>query len=801
MVKITGSSSKPLFSVNEDFKTIFLSTLDEILEEGDQHPLESFLSRIFNKLNCECTAVVWSNPKTRLWDIGFAIHSKRGKKQLAQCVDLDGSFQEIVSHLDSSPQTHRSIFYDAANAKGRRDFVLVKIPRPYVATAGLKSIYVLVVDPASLTSPISDLTQHRFETFCLSAIVSTWIRKIYNPPNEIVPLYNMAPTDVLPVEDRSRAMKRYIECFAPFLDIREIVGIRLSIGKEYTDVADAMDKAVEDLKQPMYSDQKDIAAELLYWCKWRGEVQQAPPVANRNDLLQHFKRLRSLALASSLPSNGLDPKWPLAYFLSEVLRQDVFCDRYVLPYAGNDQELVHAMSCLAHVVHYLFARQPMQEETVRSIIWLVSEYAHGVLQLPERIDLTAHLLHAARGEPALHMVKNYYRDHFAHVLEVCFLGHFLLDLKLPNKKRLWQQVARHMGYNTNAHREILRLWYLAALIHDMGYGIDLLKGAHKLLKFFKNSPLIEAFSVDLERTVSALSGKVATEIGGYSAEDKPGEDHGVISAIHLVGLIKSIAKDDPKHVALKEYWPAVSAIALHNNRKHAVLFSKDPLGFLLILCDQIQEWNRPRLNWSVAPIQMLTWMAGQEISVEPRKGPFRSVTINVKRDRDSFRLASSARNSLLSFTLEYSHGTNHNAEVFNLWIDASCNFQRLDFAGLKINIDIHYVTPKYENPRTRACEWQFDRLKRAATETHMNFLHPWFPTQAKRKGVTNGAVEYSNSGLCTPPKEHLVLHLKNLTSETRITKDIDYFRQRLTQWKEYNEDRDFEGDYAPVIPE
>jgi len=50
-------------------------------------------------------------------------------------------------------------------------------------------------------------------------------------------------------------------------------------------------------------------------------------------------------------------------------------------------------------------------------------------------------------------------------------------------------------------------------------------------------------------------------------------------------------------------------------------------------------------------------------------------------------------------------------------------------------------------------------------------------------------------------KEHLVLHLRELSGKKLITKDIDAFGERLKRWKRYNEDRDFSGDYAPAIPD
>ena len=113
------------------------------------------------------------------------------------------------------------------------------------------------------------------------------------------------------------------------------------------------------------------------------------------------------------------------------------------------------------------------------MVWLLSEHAHHALGVPEQIDLRAHLLQAARGEPALHVLKAYYRDHFFHALEVCFLGHFLLELGLTPSRSLWQLIGQRLGLRGDRekkHRTVLRLWYVTSLLHDVGYGIDVLKG-------------------------------------------------------------------------------------------------------------------------------------------------------------------------------------------------------------------------------------------------------------------------------------------------------------------------------------
>lgn len=47
---------------------------------------------------------------------------------------------------------------------------------------------------------------------------------------------------------------------------------------------------------------------------------------------------------------------------------------------------------------------------------------------------------------------------------------------------------------------------------------------------------------------------------------------------------------------------------MHNSRKHTVSFASNPLAFLLILCDSLQEWHRPQLGFATSPGLLLSWM-------------------------------------------------------------------------------------------------------------------------------------------------------------------------------------------------
>ena len=106
------------------------------------------------------------------------------------------------------------------------------------------------------------------------------------------------------------------------------------------------------------------------------------------------------------------------------------------------------------------------------------------------------------------------------------------------------------------------------------------------------------FGTDLEQTKAALN-RFADDMAASGFID-----HGYYSALIILkwyGCAVQRAGDDPRRF----YWPVVdsaAAILLHNYYRNALQkppFSlppmraaDDPIAFLLILCDELQEWNR-----------------------------------------------------------------------------------------------------------------------------------------------------------------------------------------------------------------
>jgi hypothetical protein len=256
-----------------------------------------------------------------------------------------------------------------------------------------------------------------------------------------------------------------------------------------------------------------------------------------------------------------------------------------------------------------------------------------------------------------------------------------------------------------------------------------------------------------------------------------------------------------------EYGHAVRAIAEHNSRKHTVNFKESPLGFLLVLCDTLQEWNRVRFGPAVGPTELLARLvasAGGEAS----RDVVRSVNLhNVERSRTDGTLWSLQDGKPLVLRLEYMESIEQNFGTFNVWLDSTANLQRLRFEGLDdLDIAVEYVTPGYRGDQARERPYsQLYRLRDAARETHMAFLEHWFPP-------FNSLLEAPHRTRRLPIEHHfdpdadretLRLNIRELTEQNPrcMTGTMKQFRTSLRRWKEYSGAQDYQGDYgSPDTP-
>ena len=249
------------------------------------------------------------------------------------------------------------------------------------------------------------------------------------------------------------------------------------------------------------------------------------------------------------------------------------------------------------------------------------------------------------------------RDHLIHSVNVFVLG---LSIYAENKSyrdifsKARAKADPYDGALTSPTEEFLYRWGLAALLHDVGYPIEIIHNQfRKFVSFIgvaddkdKADPFLDYFnfaaldsigeiqykSVFTKKFTTALPAGISldplkpthliaynfhaalglpfekvrdTVTGFLHAMQKSGfVDHGYYSAIILLKWYGYLIQKSglPADILYHPVLDSASAIYLHNYYRNGLMkppFSlgalsaaKHPLGYLLILCDELQEWNR-----------------------------------------------------------------------------------------------------------------------------------------------------------------------------------------------------------------
>ncbi len=201
-----------------------------------------------------------------------------------------------------------------------------------------------------------------------------------------------------------------------------------------------------------------------------------------------------------------------------------------------------------------------------------------------------------------------YRDHYFHQFHVFLLGLYIID-KL----------------RTRFPDDIDRLWLITSSFHDMAYPLQLYDSWSQ--KLFDTSLGIPSVGVsDMKSSFvngSLLSslGYIVNELckshfdeelkGNWLQKEKPlvsffhdiitkRKHHCVLSSLFLLKQAQSCNSDLMDTL----FVPSSLAITLHHEvvwkslpaerRLQSLKFDNDPLAFLLMFCDSVQEWGRPK---------------------------------------------------------------------------------------------------------------------------------------------------------------------------------------------------------------
>ena len=220
-----------------------------------------------------------------------------------------------------------------------------------------------------------------------------------------------------------------------------------------------------------------------------------------------------------------------------------------------------------------------------------------------------------------------YRDHFIHQFQV-----FLSGLPIIDKYQMEIENAYSGIFDSKI--DIDFSWLLASTFHDIGYPVQQFdKWMNSFFSDFldvKEIPtsidlgkllLIRNFQDYLDKLTSLYSALYQLNGGTHWKYNSPHRidhelrrmfssklieerNHGIISALILLDRIENskIAQNDSNYIDTtfsSIVMPAALSIAMHDmgiflsKNIEKIEFRKDPITFLIIYCDTIQEWGRP----------------------------------------------------------------------------------------------------------------------------------------------------------------------------------------------------------------
>lgn len=218
----------------------------------------------------------------------------------------------------------------------------------------------------------------------------------------------------------------------------------------------------------------------------------------------------------------------------------------------------------------------------------------------------------------LFLTSKRYRGHEIHQFNVGSLGLFLLKIYVSNSETLEEYIRKLKGWESC--EDVEKCWLIAAFLHDHAIPIEYIFRVAPVISYYEKAfptycgaykyfckaldeayhnlisgSLFDAYEGILQgrSDLSMLEDIVLRELNSinfnYNIEKDQVLDHGILAAVNITTRLRS-KNDDfvDRNDIIKT---ATKAIALHNF-SYEIAFKKDPITFLLVLCDEIQEWER-----------------------------------------------------------------------------------------------------------------------------------------------------------------------------------------------------------------
>jgi len=439
--------------------------------------------------------------------------------------------------------------------------------------------------------------------------------------------------------------------------------------------------------------------------------------------------------------------------------------------------LFHCIKCSGNSAFRVFS-EASYEEIIRAHIYLLAEYAYIDLRIPRGFEINETLQKLWHNEAVLYILRYPYREHFLHSINVYHLGHLLMHLKINNKEFL-----SYLCPDNLEREKLLKNWLIASLFHDVAYIVHICGQIVKLLDDFK-SPALSNYREEIVKALNAAARNLEQELlTGWDYKNI--QDHGLLFVEELDHILthKIITEEGID----KEFEIATKAILKHDKYRNPIDPGEEPLSFLLLLTDHLQEWGRPRMNIVQLREYVYTGIIKSVPQVVTPWTPVEYIKINAALEKKEPLICKSSSKNL-HIEIFFSELRERLFEPVLNWLQTTFDFQKIkpfydnDF-DLKISI-VHPVPRQYpENVN------EFFLFQNFVHETpEMYFLYKWIEQLTSPKG-TNEPIEYKFNK--DEGKEIYSINLPYLCGKTIIPskiekdkdiEDVDIYG-KLLKWK------------------
>ncbi len=337
------------------------------------------------------------------------------------------------------------------------------------------------------------------------------------------------------------------------------------------------------------------------------------------------------------------------------------------------------------------------------LLSVLKEFGHRVVVIDRKLDFMSLYRKFFQIEPAIYFFKQY-RDHMYHTIYIAVLGKILLEMKIKENETLLDimvnEVKKKKLYSDINGNELRKAWFLASLLHDVGYIIKLIGMLESSLKDTILETSLKDFTCAIKKEIEedfTKDGDKKKESGEKSINF---DSHGIYSAM-FVNSIKNINmwKD-------KLFFKLAQNAMIKHDSDEEVDFSKDPIAFLLVLLDEIQEYERPYIHKERLRTKIYYDIHSEGHQVDIREHVPKSIlkiSNLVFAQTHYYRLRNNTKGLNFIITLGETkfvteefrlYLEQHPTFILNNWISKKMNLERLKINDDLLNIKVTFVVPK-----------------------------------------------------------------------------------------------------------